>query len=392
MEQNLGLFIEEKINRLTRWINGERAPPFEIQINPTNKCNLNCVFCRPKGYDNIKEIGLSAEKWVNIIEEASKLGVKYCDILGGEPFIEPKKVIPIMESIKRYGLSGITVTNGTLLTEDIIKKLIEIEWDDLIFSMDGACPATHDNLRGKEKVFEKCTNSIRLINHYKKISGKDKPRLQTFFVITNKNYQEMPQFISLAKELKINKIVFQAMIETHPPSKNLKLDEQDYVKFRQYAEQAKELADKEGITTNIADFFDCLLIDKANKTEDIIKNDSFNKHIPCYEPWYFLQVSPEGYVSPCSVLENRKVNVKQESLEEIWYGDFFKRFRKKIASGNLDKRCSRCCSGQILKNRELKMELEKQLGDKVSIFKDSKNSFFNTILKIIGKNKDDKKY
>jgi len=385
MKQKLGYFMEEKINRLTKWINGERAPPFEVQINPTNKCNLNCIFCRPKGYDNIKETGLSAEKWVNIIEEAGKLGVKYCDILGGEPFVEPKKVIHIMEAIKKQGMSGITVTNGTLLTEDIIKKLIEIGWDDLIFSIDGAYPTTHDNLRGKDKVFEKCTNSIRLINHYKEVFGKDKPRLQTFFVITNKNYQEIPRFIILAKDLGIKKIVFQAMIETHLPSKNLKLDGQDHVKFKQYAEQAKELSDKEGVTTNIADFFDCLLINKANKTEDIIRNDSFNKHVPCYEPWYFLQISPEGYVSPCSVLESRKVNVKQKSLEEIWYGGFFKNFRKRIASGKLDKRCSRCCSGQILKNKELKMELEKQLGDKVSTFKNPKNSFFNTFLKIIGK-------
>lgn len=379
MEQKLGWFMEEKINRLTKWINGGRAPPFEIQINPTNKCNLNCIFCRPEGYAKIRENGLTTEEWVSIVEEASRLGVKHWNILGGEPFIEMKKVIPIMDVIKKEKMSGITSTNGTLLTEEIIKKLISIGWDDLIFSLDGAYPKTHDTLRGKQGTFEKCTNTIRLFNYFKKLDGKDKPRLQLFFVITIRNYKELPRFIKLAKDLEINKVVFQAMIQTHPPSKELQLNRQDQEMFKQYAKQAQQTAEKEGITTNLPDFLDCALIDKANETKAIIQQD--NRYPACYEPWYLMQISAEGYVNPCCNLESKKVNIKQESLEEIWYGKFFESFRKKILYGKLDERCSRCCSGQILRNRILRRELKNKLGDK--FFKDSKNLFLERVLGLV---------
>jgi MoaA/NifB/PqqE/SkfB family radical SAM enzyme len=371
--------MEEKINRLVEWMQGRKAPPFEIQINPTNKCNLKCIFCRPEGYDNIKETGLPVERWVAIIKEAVILGVKQWNILGGEPFIEPKKIIPIMEAIKKERVSGIMSTNGTLLNEEHIKKLINIEWDDLIFSLDGAYPETHDYLRGQQGVFEKCTNTIKLFNHHKSLKRKDKPRLQLFFVITNRNYKELPEFIKLAKDLKINKVVFQAMIQTHPPSKELKIERRNQERFKQYARQAQEAAEKENITTNLPDFLDCTLIDKANETNDIIQQ---NDNYPCcYEPWYLMQISAEGYINPCCNLESKAVNIKQEPINKIWYGKFFESFRKKMLYGKLDLRCSRCCSGQILRNRVLKEELKNKLGDK--FFKDSKDNFLNRILRLV---------
>lgn len=374
--------MDERIRRLINWSKNIKESPFEVHIHLTNKCNLKCTFCNRPKRNRIKEIGLSTEKWVAIVKEASKLGVKHWDILGGEPFIESKKVILIMKTIKKERMSGLTFTNGTLITKETIEKLVNIGWDELFFSLDGAIPTTHDNLREKEGTFEKCTNTIKMFNYYKKLMGKNKPVLQLFFVITNKNYKELPLFIKLAKDLEIKDTVFQAMIQTSRQSKKLALSKQEQEEFKLYAKRTQKIAEREGVTTNVHSFFDCDLIDKANNAKPILKKDWLNKSYPiCYEPWQLIKISAEGYVNPCCSLHSKKMNVKQKSLKAVWHSSFFEGFRRKIRSGRLDKKCSTCCSGQILKNKMLREKLENMLSNK--FFKKHTNSTFKRVSKPI---------
>lgn len=351
--------MDEKIRRLTNWFTGRKEPPFEIQINLTNKCNLNCLFCRPKEYIKVDEKdALPLDRWLELIQEAKNFGVKHWNILGGEPFSEPNKTIKIMEAIKKEEMFGIMSTNGTLITKELIEKMIESGWDELIFSIDSSHAETHDYLRGQKGVFERAVRTIKLIEEYKKIKNTDKPRLQLYFVITNKNYKEIPEFVNFAYSLNIGRIFFQAMIELNSLSNDLKLNKNELKDLLGYIKKAKIKATNKGMVTNLVDFLDCTLIENANRTDELIKNGT-SIGIPCFEPWYIMQISHEGYASPCCNLNSKKVNIKNKSLQEIWYSSFFEGFRKQIMSGKLDKRCAVCCSGQILRNKMIKEEIKK---------------------------------
>ena len=60
----------------------------------------------------------------------------------------------------------------------------------------------------------------------------------------------------------------------------------------------------------------------------------------CFSPWLFATISPYGDVYPC--LQLKMGNIREESLEDIWNGDIFQRFRNRIERV-LYPRCRRCC-------------------------------------------------
>jgi len=37
--------MDQISEKLFKWFNGSKAPPDMVQIYPTNRCNLECIFC-----------------------------------------------------------------------------------------------------------------------------------------------------------------------------------------------------------------------------------------------------------------------------------------------------------------------------------------------------------
>ena len=80
--------------------------------------------------------------------------------------------------------------------------------------------------------------------------------------------------------------------------------------------------------------------------------------LPCYSPWFFMEVDADGRVSPCGAGKPIEYgNVKERSLEEIWYGEGFTELREQILSGDLPPECKICCGATVLSNRILRMKL-----------------------------------
>ena len=65
------MFENEIAKRILEWKNGEKIGPFEVQFNPTNRCNLKCKFCWLRDFDksgaNYEE--LSMKKYKEMINE-----------------------------------------------------------------------------------------------------------------------------------------------------------------------------------------------------------------------------------------------------------------------------------------------------------------------------------
>ena len=143
---------KEIAKKIFHWSKGKRTGPFKLQLNPTNKCNLKCRFCWLRDFDsgtlNFDEI--SHKKYMKIIEEADDLGVREIEITGGGEPMMRKDMIKIIESIKKHGMKGRLITNGTLLNETIIEKLIAISWDEIVISLDAPDMRINDYLRGKD--------------------------------------------------------------------------------------------------------------------------------------------------------------------------------------------------------------------------------------------------
>jgi len=82
------------------------------------------------------------------------------------------------------------------------------------------------------------------------------------------------------------------------------------------------------------------------------KNNREKRIVPCPEPTYFINITYDGYVMPCCHLradipEHQEFilgNVKDDTLEDIYYSDKAKKFRERLTveNGDYPEPCKYC--------------------------------------------------
>jgi len=353
--------MDEKIKRLVKFTNGEKRPPYTLDLNPTDKCNLKCIQCWQRAFGKIdSDYELPDNKLLEIIKEAIKFGVEEFEITGGgEPLIRKELTVKIMELIKINKKFGNITTNGTLFSSDDVRKIVKINWDRVTFSLDGPDSETNDSIRG-EGSFESAIKSIDLFNQIKKRMKRKLPIVKFNVVITKKNYNKIYEMIKLAKKVNCSIVHFDSLTVHSKLGKKLKLNRKQEVEFRKNTESAKKLAESFGIWSDV-NLLTSEFLEKSNKMKDILEKESNSRDftsLVCYEPWWHLVIKTNGFAQPCCLYDEKEENVKNKSLSEIWFGKFFERVREGIKHKQFPKYCSICNAGQVFENRRIRGELK----------------------------------
>lgn len=363
---------KEAVERLRNWHDGKRASPLHIDIEPTSSCNLGCRFCWTRSEERVKNCQyqrtLTNERLIGIIHEAARLGVKEWEIAGGwEPMSKPQTVFKMMTLIKKYGMFGSITTNGILFTRNMIKKLVEIGWDRILFSLEGPDAETHDYLTRVKGSFAKETKNIRLFKEWKEKLGKKRPLYSTHSVLTNKNYNKLEEMIELGKELGCEGVNFEPLMIWSEEGEKLKLNKKRREELKIHIEKAFKRAKELGICTNVANLREEKLVNKKDMRK-IIKDEMSRgeKNIlssPCLSPWLNMEIRVSGRVTACRICNDETgcENILDKSLEEIWFGNYFENVRKKFMDKNLPDYCKDCASGLVVDMRNLKNQLTKEV-------------------------------
>jgi len=339
---------DEKAIKLLDWNKGKKPGPFRIEIHPTNVCNLKCIMCAAKFN---RKVELPKKRLHRIIHEAADLKVKNINICGGgEPLFYRQGIFEIMKTAKLFGLEGSLTTNGTLFTQAQIKKLVEIGWDNVVFSLDSADDKTHDYIRGVKGTFKKCTEAIKLFEYWKKKLKRDKPEIKINTVITNKSYNKLEKIINLAQKINCFSISFHTLHITFKDAKKMELNKNEKTEFQKSLKKIRLVSQKLKVKTNINDFVTNPLIKKPEKLYEFLLSEPKNKiknnllSSPCFEPWTSMVVFPKGGIGPCPrITEQSKINIKNSTLRKIWYGKFFDKIRQDILNKKLSDYCENCC-------------------------------------------------
>ncbi|MDI6826343.1 MAG: radical SAM protein [Candidatus Aenigmarchaeota archaeon] len=354
--------MEKKIERLLTWMKGGRAFPLTMELNITNRCNLKCLSCWQRSAKIDYDDELSDEKWMEIVQDAGRIGVKEIRIPGsGEPMMRKDLVLDLITETSRSGMNTLLITNGTLFDERTIKQMIG-KIDNVTFSIDGPNPEINDYLRGKGS-FEKATKAVEKFNFWKKRLKKKKPFLRLNVVISNKNYDKLGRMIDLAHDLGCGAVSFQPMTVFSKFGEEMRLNEDQLDELPGHIKRAIKNSKEYGIHTNLNEFMK-EEAKKANEMDDLIdevtrdiKNPFLS--LPCFEPWYNMIIMPNGSVGQCSVFGGNGENVKQKTIEEIWFGKYFNGIRKRLISKNLFHYCKNCCVPVFEENRRLRQGLMK---------------------------------
>lgn len=361
--------MDGRIEVLKQWIEEGRAHPEEVQIYPTNKCNLKCIFCCQQLEEyNLKD-ELSEKRWLEVAEELCELGVRKILISGGgEPLAVPV-TLRMMELFKSRGLEGRLINNGTLWTEQTINLTVQIGWDSIMFSLDGSSAKIHDSLRGVKGCFDKTITNIKTFNKIKSLAKKNTPRIEVNFVLNKLNYKEVPDTVKLANELGLNFVNFEPICMNNTKAPKLKLTEDERKVFmNEIVPVAKELSLNMGVKTNLDRLSEIKIIEKAGELDkevfrelrpEIHKRNTFLDAL-CFEPWLWPKIEANGEVWPCSTTPLKKT-VKNKSFKEIWYGEEMDLFRKRILAGKISESCKNCVMTHLPLNKELREKLNQVL-------------------------------
>lgn len=266
------------------------AKPISASIEPANYCNLSCPHC-PTGRKLIdktdKRLTLSDFKqYIDLLlPELMYLNLYF----QGEPLLN-KDLPEMIRYASEKGVFTCVSTNGTALTEEVVKNIKESGVGRFIICLDGATADSYSQYRiGGD--FNKVINSISL-------SVKYGLPLEVQCLLLSTTENEIDELKYLCKSLGVKRLVFKKA--------------QFYEDFL-VPKNPKFLRYKRDASGN--------LIPKAE-----LKNK-------CWRLFSTIVIDVDGNVPACCFDKSAKYcfgNLKDASLKDVWLGTKANKFRQAI--------------------------------------------------------------
>lgn len=176
--------------------------PRVIGIEPTNRCNLNCIMCARRYWneENNKAGDMTMELFKDKILPFLSGREKVILQCFGEPLLA-KYFFEMLNECKKKGCRVSLNTNGLLL-EKYARRLVELETDYIGISIDGI--KSFKNIRGVE--IDSIAEGIKELNFIKHELKKRLPILNIDVVAMEQNVSELPELVDFAANLKIEHI------------------------------------------------------------------------------------------------------------------------------------------------------------------------------------------
>lgn len=341
---------------------------------------------------------IESDRWLAIVHELLGLGVREWRFGGGlgEVLCETPLFLKLASMIKASDSRVHLITNGTLFTDELIRRLIELQWDRIDFSVDGATAQTHDHLRSMAGAFARTLAAVSTLRAVG-TQGDHHIGLNFATVLTQSNYSEMPAIIRLAHNLGVDHVHFEPVWTLTPFAENNSLTTIDPKLLESIAEAAVETSNTLGMKSN-ADFIlalahsfkqeqaqpprAALVKQWLGKTADLVPKIKFRLHrqeqkswelmssedrqrvlfgCPCFEPFLGLVVHRDFEVTPCCTIRRGEQATQQNPVAAIWTGDWFGTLRNQLLQGQIPSCCLHCPSSQKAKTANFKANLEQYL-------------------------------
>jgi len=254
--------------------------PIHLGLEPTNACNLKCVFCARNNI-NYKVGFMNFNLYKKIIDESAKNKLKSIKLVrGGESLLHPQFAEMIKYAREKGIIDIIFNTNATLLTPEKSLEIIKAKPDFVIFSVDAP----------EKKIYEQ----QRVGANFEQVELN----IKNFVELKSKIY---PKIITRAHMV--------------------------------YTEETENLINKhitrwKGITDEVT----------ANKANKYCEKPA-NKKFICRTPFRRLDITWDGSVYLCDPdfdPAGRLLlgNVNTETLYEIWHSEKLNRIREIFRQGS----------------------------------------------------------
>lgn len=289
------------------------ATPFVIQIFPIYSCNFKCRYCifqypkKKRGFISDKVV-MDLRVYKKCVRDMAKFPqkIKVLRFVGiGEPLLHPQ----IAEMVKYTASKKVAktieiITNGSLLTPKISNALIDAGLNRMVVSLQGTSGQKYRQICQANINFEKFVDQLRYFYHHK---GKAKLYLKIIDCALDDKADEK-KFYQIFGNI-CDTIAIEHTVPIHSEVDYDKVLKGKKMKLTQFGLPAKKVK-------------------------------------VCPQPFFHLQINPDGKVVPCYSFEYPAIlgDARKESVVDIWNGQKFKEFRRKMLAGvkSIGKICARC--------------------------------------------------
>ena len=283
-----------------------------FEVSPV--CNFSCrmcyvrkteneVLCHPRGI-------LTLDDWRRIAGEARDAGVLYLLLTGGEPLLWPD-FWTLYEELIDMGFLISVNTNGSLIDDEAVERFKKRPPEKLNITLYGANNETYRRLCGVDGVFDAVDHAIRTL-----IENRITVKINCS--LTPVNAHDLDWIVDYAKERGVRLSVATYMF---PPirraperfGENERFTPEDCARLRlRYLERDRGNEAYLGYLHNIVN--GC--VEPPGLDEGCI--DPVDGKIRCRAGRSSFWVTWDGYMTPCGMMPEPKVDLTTQSLAAAW--------------------------------------------------------------------------
>ncbi|HBG49576.1 MAG TPA: hypothetical protein DDW90_08780 [Cyanobacteria bacterium UBA9971] len=317
--------------------------PTNATIAVTYKCNAKCIMCNI--WKNTSADLLKPEDFLKLPSS-----LKDVNLTGGEPFLR-NDIVEIARNLTKLnsGIRLIFSSNG-FLTDKIVENMKEITKFNpktaVGISIDGM-KETHLRIRGIPNAFEKAIDTVKKL---KEAGIKD---LRIAFTAGNENIHELPEVYKLAEELGVEF----TMSIVHNSENYFNIDTNLMAKTEDLEKYVNTIVNEE------LKYFNPRRLLRTFYLKGLIDFTKNHKRpLPCYALGNSFFLDANGELFPCNILETSVGNIKESSLEDIWYSEKTQKLRNYCHTCN---KCWMVCTVKDSIMQNIEKVSTKVLADKV---------------------------
>lgn len=303
-----------------------------LQWHITHKCNLRCTHCYQEDYnkdlniDKLKNIFFQYLEFINFYNYKGHI-----NFTGGEPFVY-EKIFDLFDLCEKYSITFGILTNGTILTNEIINKLKN--YKNLSFvqmSIDGI-KSTHENIRG-QSTFDLTLKSIKTLKKYK---------IQTMIAFTchKENYKELSNVIKIVKKNRVDRFWVDRLIPIGDENKQ-EINKDKILSTQEYKEVIKLLTKEQSKAKNNPF---CKTIIHTNRALQFCEGS--NEFYKCSAGIKLLTILANGDILPCRRLPIKFGNVLEENILTLYQQS---NLIKDLKKEQIPNECKSCLRAEVCK-------------------------------------------
>jgi heme b synthase len=156
----------------------------------TARCNLKCRHCRAEAKDFFDPGELATDEILHVAETIREFADPIIVLTGGEPLVR-NDFFDIATACSGLFTRVAMATNGTLINDELARRIVDTGIQRVSISLDGAQAQTHDAFRGQPGSF---TEALRGFDTLKRLGMS----LQVNVTVTRHNDREVDDLLTLA--------------------------------------------------------------------------------------------------------------------------------------------------------------------------------------------------